>query len=195
MTPIQSAMQLGIVRGISYGLFGKPDAFVASSRTLGAGLVRAYLYWSQVEPHQGCYSWATVDALLDQLDGDEEVWLTVCSSSPWATRQPTDFLPPSTRLLAGAESVAPVDCAEQPTVLAFRVNRTHEEPLIVLWERRDAFDGECDPPISVALPWALPWATPNAHIVDAFGNTRRADVRSGVLQLDVNDTPQFLDAS
>ena len=35
-----------------------------------------------------------MDALLGQMDG-EEVWLTVCSSSPWATRQPTDFLPPS----------------------------------------------------------------------------------------------------
>jgi hypothetical protein len=24
-----------------------------------------------------------------------EVWLTVCASSTWATRQPTEFLPPS----------------------------------------------------------------------------------------------------
>jgi hypothetical protein len=36
-----------------------------------------------------------VDAFLDQLDGSEEVWVTVCSSSRWATRQATDFLPPS----------------------------------------------------------------------------------------------------
>jgi hypothetical protein len=95
-TPVDlSGTRLGVVRGISYGLFGKPDEFAAEARALGAGLVRAYLFWGQVEPQPGRYEWDTVDALLDQLDGGEEVWITVCSSSPWATRQPTDFLPPS----------------------------------------------------------------------------------------------------
>ncbi|GAA4581485.1 hypothetical protein GCM10023194_12860 [Planotetraspora phitsanulokensis] len=88
-------VRLGVVRGISYGLFGKPDEFVPQARALGARLVRVYVYWSQVEPEPGRYTWETVDALLEQLDGDEELWITVCSSSPWATRQPTDFLPPS----------------------------------------------------------------------------------------------------
>ncbi|MGH3373103.1 MAG: hypothetical protein ACRDP6_00040 [Actinoallomurus sp.] len=88
-------IRLGVVRGISYGLFGKPDPFVPQARSLGATLVRAYVYWGQVEPEPGRYSWDAVDALLDQLDGDVEVWITLCSSSPWATRQPTDFLPPS----------------------------------------------------------------------------------------------------
>ncbi|WP_219470368.1 hypothetical protein [Nonomuraea rhizosphaerae] len=87
--------RLGVVRGISYGLFGKPDSFVPEARELGAGLVRAYVYWSQVEPAPGHYTWDTVDALLDQLGDDMEVWITLCSSSPWATRTPTDFLPPS----------------------------------------------------------------------------------------------------
>jgi hypothetical protein len=86
---------LGIVRGISYGLFGEPGSFVPEARALGARLVRSYLYWGQVEPRPGEYRWGVVDALLDQLDGDEEVWLTVCASSPWATRVATDFLPPS----------------------------------------------------------------------------------------------------
>jgi hypothetical protein len=53
------------------------------------------VYWSQVEPQPGHYVWDTVDALLDQLDSDEEVWITLCSSSLWATREPTDFQPPS----------------------------------------------------------------------------------------------------
>jgi hypothetical protein len=88
-------VRLGVVRGISYGLFARPDEFVPAARSLGAGLVRAYIYWAQVEPEPGRYVWDTVDALLEQLDGDEEVWLTVCSSSMWATRQPTNFLPPS----------------------------------------------------------------------------------------------------
>ena len=88
-------IRLGVVRGISYGLFGPPGEFGAQARALGAGLVRAYLYWGQVEPEPGRYQWETVDALLGELDGDEEVWITLCSSSPWGTRQPTDFLPPS----------------------------------------------------------------------------------------------------
>lgn len=88
-------IRLGIVRGISYGLFGEPDEFVAPARALGAGLLRAYVYWGQVEPELGRYVWDIVDALMAQFGGDEEVWITVCSSSPWATRQPTDFLPPS----------------------------------------------------------------------------------------------------
>ncbi|WP_405148621.1 hypothetical protein OG589_11745 [Sphaerisporangium sp. NBC_01403] len=97
-----SGIRLGVVRGISYGLFGKPDEFAPQARALGATLVRAYVYWGQVEPSPGDYVWDTVDALLDQLDGDEEVWITLCSSSPWATREPTDFLPPSPALDLGA---------------------------------------------------------------------------------------------
>ncbi len=92
---IPAGIRLGIVRGISYGLFGPPDEFLPQARGLGAGLVRAYVYWGQVERTPGEDDWSVVDALLDQLDGTEEVWVTVCSSSSWATRQPTDFLPPS----------------------------------------------------------------------------------------------------
>ncbi|MGW0230556.1 hypothetical protein ACWDWO_19755 [Actinopolymorpha singaporensis] len=88
-------IRLGIVRGISYGLFGPPDEFVPQARGLGARLVRAYVYWGQIERTPGQDDWSVVDTFLDQLDGTEEVWVTVCSSSSWATRQPTDFLPPS----------------------------------------------------------------------------------------------------
>ena len=91
-------IRLGVVRGVSYGLFGKPDAFVVEARALGAGLIRVYLYWGQVEPEPGRNTWDTVDALLEQLDGDEEVWITLCSSSPWATRRKTDFQPQSPAL-------------------------------------------------------------------------------------------------
>ena len=92
---VPPGVRLGIVRSISYGLFGKPDQFVPQLRELGGTLVRVYLYWSQVEPEPGRYTFEAVDAFLDQLDGSEEVWVTVCSSSRWATRQATDFLPPS----------------------------------------------------------------------------------------------------
>ena len=55
-------IRLGVVRGISFGLFGPPGEFVPQARALGAGLVRAYLFWSQVEPEPGHYRWDTVDA-------------------------------------------------------------------------------------------------------------------------------------
>src|SRR4029079_6786618 len=54
-----------------------------------------YVYWAQVEPEPGRFQWDVVDALLDQVTDDVEVWLTVCSSSPWATRQATNFQPQS----------------------------------------------------------------------------------------------------
>ena len=92
---------LGVVRGVSYGVFGPPDTFVPQARSLGATLVRAYVYWAQVEPTPGRYDWTAVDALLDQLDGTA-AWLTVCSSSRWGTRVGTDFQPPSPALDDGA---------------------------------------------------------------------------------------------
>src|SRR5882672_7736821 len=59
-------IRLGVVRGISYGLFGPPGEFVPQARALGAGLVRAYLYWSQIEPSPGEFRWDAADALLSQ---------------------------------------------------------------------------------------------------------------------------------
>jgi hypothetical protein len=90
-----SDIRMGVVRGISYGLFGAPDAFAEPARDLGARLQRVYVYWSQVQPRPGQWAWDTVDAILAQTPADTELWLTVCSSSPWATRTATDFLPPS----------------------------------------------------------------------------------------------------
>jgi hypothetical protein len=92
---MRDKIRLGIVRAISYGMFGPPEEFMPQLRGLGAGLVRVYVYWAQVEPRPGEYDWRIVDALLAQLDPADEVWVTVCSSSPWATKVPTDFQPPS----------------------------------------------------------------------------------------------------
>jgi hypothetical protein len=98
MSETESPVRLGIVRGISYGLFAEPDEFMPQVRELGARLVRVYVYWAQVEPRPGEHDWRTVDAVVEQLVDGDEVWVTVCSSSPWATRVPTDFLPPSPAL-------------------------------------------------------------------------------------------------
>lgn len=88
-------LSMGVVRGISYGLFGPPEDFGEGARGLNASAVRAYVYWHQVEPEPGRFDWTLVDRLLGQAAGWGGLWLTVCSSSPWATRTPTTFLPPS----------------------------------------------------------------------------------------------------
>lgn len=88
-------LKLGIVRGISFGVFGPPDVFMPQIRSLGAGLARLYITWNEVEPEPGRYDWRVVDALLGQLESGDEIWVTVVSSSRWATQQATDFLPAS----------------------------------------------------------------------------------------------------
>lgn len=90
-----AGVQLGIVRGISYGVFGPPAPFMEQVRTLGAHLVRVCFTWNQIEPQPGRYDWSAVDALLDQLQPGDDLWVTVVSASRWATRQATDFLPAS----------------------------------------------------------------------------------------------------
>ena len=95
-------LSMGVVRGIGYGLFGPPEDFGEAARGLNVSTVRAYVYWHQVEPEPGRFDWALVDRLLGQVAGWGRLWLTVCSSSPWATRTPTTFLPPSPPMDLGA---------------------------------------------------------------------------------------------
>jgi hypothetical protein len=96
-TPIFSDIRLGVARGVTFGLLGKPEVFLPQARQLGARTVRITLYWSQVEPGPGRFAWEVVDAFLNQLSDDDEAWIQVCSSSTWATRRPVFrwFLPPS----------------------------------------------------------------------------------------------------
>lgn len=93
--PASDGIKLGIVRGISYGVFGAPGEFMPELRSLGAGVARVYLTWSQVEPEPGRYDWTAVDALLAQIRPDDEIWITVVSASRWATVAVSDFLPAS----------------------------------------------------------------------------------------------------
>ncbi|GHO90303.1 hypothetical protein KSF_003510 [Reticulibacter mediterranei] len=90
---------LGIVRGPLYGHLGiKADVFMPQVHQLGAHLVRLFLFWDQIEPEQGHFVWEAVDTLLDQLGPSDEVWITLNTSSKWATRHATTFQPPSPAL-------------------------------------------------------------------------------------------------
>ncbi|MFN8514685.1 MAG: hypothetical protein U0841_19295 [Chloroflexia bacterium] len=174
---ISDGIRLGIVRGISYGLFGKPDQFMPQLRSLGASLVRVYVYWSQVEPEPGRYTFDAVDAFLDQLDGSEEVWVTIYSSSTWATQQPTTFLPPSpakdadayhrfvSRLVAHcAGRVRYWQCDNEPCNVGLLWVGTAEEYVAQLATMHRAVR-DADPQAVVVLggaPYALPSSPPES---------------------------------
>jgi hypothetical protein len=95
-THIGQGSPLGIVRGPLYGHLGiKADVFMPQVHQLGAHLVRLFLFWDQVEPERGHFVWDAVDTLLEQLGPSDEAWITLNSSSLWATRHATNFQPPS----------------------------------------------------------------------------------------------------
>lgn len=89
------AIELGVVRGITFGHLGPPENVLPQVKGMNLGKLRVLLYWSQIEPEPGRFDWSVVDALLDQLDAEVEVWVTVSSASRWGTKRKTDFLPPS----------------------------------------------------------------------------------------------------
>ena len=89
----------GIVRGPLYGHLGiKADVFMPQVHQVGAHLVRLFLFWDQIEPERGRFIWDAVDTLLEQLGPSDEVWITLNTSSQWATRHATTFQPPSPAL-------------------------------------------------------------------------------------------------
>jgi hypothetical protein len=64
-------------------------------------------------------------------------------------------------------------------------------PLLVVWDHRDPFDGEDEPPIEVTWPWPASAAT----VTDVFGRTRTARGLDGHIRLPVSVTPLFVEPS
>lgn len=75
--------------------------------------------------------------------------------------------------------------ASWPGLHAFGVDRAALGPLLVLWDHRDPFDGEDEPPVTVRSPWPAATAT----VTDALGQRQAAEVRDGQLRLLVSVTP------
>jgi hypothetical protein len=92
--------------------------------------------------------------------------------------------------LAGAEEVTRVEVPGRPGLSLFQVRRRGREPLLVVWEQRDSFDGEDEPP--VAFDW--PWPAVRATAVDALGRAQPAEVRDGRVTVRVSLTPLFVAA-
>jgi hypothetical protein len=92
--------------------------------------------------------------------------------------------------LAGVERVARTEVPGRSALYLFEVRRRGRDRLLVVWDHRDSFSGEDDPPV----PFDWPWPTPRATAVDAFGHPHPAEVREGRLHLQVSNTPVFLTA-
>src|SRR5579872_2006187 len=90
--------------------------------------------------------------------------------------------------LAGARRVTRVEIASRPGLYAFEVDRDGRDPLLVLWDQRDAFAGEDEPPVTVAWPWPAAAAV----VTDAFGQTESVQAGDGQVELKVGATPVFV---
>jgi hypothetical protein len=73
------------------------------------------------------------------------------------------------------EGVTRVDLPGRPSLLLFEVRRRGPGPLLVVWEQRDPFHGEDEPP--VAFDW--PWPAARATAVDALGQAPLRQTPSG----------------
>jgi hypothetical protein len=60
-----------------------------------------------------------------------------------------------------------------PGLRAFEVDRPGRGPLLVVWDHRDPFDGEDEPPAD--LSW--PWPADTAAVTDVFGPRIRHECR------------------
>ena len=63
--------------------------------------------------------------------------------------------------MAGARAVSRVTADGPPGLYAFEVDRAGRGPLLVVWDHRDPFDGEDEPPAEVTWPW--PAASRHRH--------------------------------
>src|SRR5262249_25301723 len=90
--------------------------------------------------------------------------------------------------LDGARAVTRAGTSDRPTLHAFEVDRAGRGPLLVLWDHRDTFGGEDEPPVTIIWPWQ----SPTAVVTDVFGQAQTVRGRDGQIRLPVSVTPIFV---
>jgi hypothetical protein len=88
------------------------------------------------------------------------------------------------------ERVRRAEVPGRPSLRLFEVDRRDRGPLLVVWDQRDAFSGEDQPPVAFDRPWPAA-----AAAVDAFGHAHPAEAGGGRLHLEVSATPLFVTAA
>jgi hypothetical protein len=90
--------------------------------------------------------------------------------------------------LTGTQAVTRLPCSDHPTLHAFQADRAGRGPLLVLWDHRDTFHGEDEPPVTISWPWPRTTAT----VTDVFGQAQTLPGQDGQLRLPVSVTPLFV---
>jgi hypothetical protein len=85
--------------------------------------------------------------------------------------------------------VSRVTVGDRPGLYAFEVDRAGRGPLLAVWDHRDPFDGEDEPPMEVTWPWPASAAT----VTDVFGRTWTTRPENGQIRLPVSVTPLFVE--
>jgi hypothetical protein len=148
---------------------------------LSAGIERT-LFWDfwhdRSQPHDLMQLMFGKQVLMDLADGQ------------FKPRKPiTDTFQLLARALVGTKQVKEIDVPERPSTYRFKVERNGRSPLFVVWERRDAFKGEEEPPVS--LIWDWPYA--EAKALDAFGKSVPTEPGNGKLKMEVGATPILIE--
>ena len=94
------------------------------------------------------------------------------------------------KALFGVESVKRITVPDRPAIYLFEVRRTKRPTFYVIWEKRDVFSGEDQPPV----PFDWPWESSKATAIDVFGQTVAASVENGRVRLPLAVTPVFLES-
>jgi hypothetical protein len=96
-------------------------------------------------------------------------------------------------ILEGIESTRQLD-TNKNDIYAFEVRKNTGEVVYIMWEKRDPFHGEDQP--KTRFQFALPrsdWA--GVKITDVFGKESKGTITNGILPLDIDDTPLFVEQS
>jgi hypothetical protein len=89
--------------------------------------------------------------------------------------------------LDSAESVVKVE-TDSPDIYLFEVTRYDDGKLYVVWEKRDQFSGEDEPPID--FTFRVPWQS--VYSCELFGSQAIIPVINGDLTIAITDTPIFI---
>jgi hypothetical protein len=87
--------------------------------------------------------------------------------------------------------VTRLEVPARPGLYLLEVRRRGRGPLLVVWEQRDSFGGEDEPPV----PFDWPWPAQRVAVVDALGQAQPAEVVDGRVRLQVSLTPLFVTAA
>jgi hypothetical protein len=99
-----------------------------------------------------------------------------------------DAFPLMNHELEGVDGVQQITVSDRPSIYLFEAHRAGRPSVFVVWDQRDTFSGEAQPPVS--FEWA--WSSPTASAIDALGAQHDAPVQAGRVSLMVSDTPIFV---